>query len=52
MRNWLLILAVSITVSGCVAWERGPPSCDGGDKRAINVRKWSGTLDLACGRAE
>ncbi len=52
MGKWLLILSVLIVVSGCAASDRGPRSCDGGDKRAINAGKWSGTLDLTCGRAE
>ena len=51
MRRWFLIVTISAALSGCAAWERGPPTCDGGDKRPINAGKWSGALSLACGGA-
>lgn len=46
IRIGVLIAALLLAACG----HRGPETCDGGDRRPINLGKWNETLSFECGR--
>ena len=49
MRIGCVIGLIVLMLGGCAYWRDDAPSCDGSDKRPLNVGKWSGSMDFGCG---
>ena len=49
MRIVYAIGLIVLLLGGCASWLNEAPSCDGSDKRPLNVGKWSGSMDFGCG---
>ena len=49
MRIGCVMGLLLLLMGGCASWRDEMPSCDGSDKRPLNVGKWSGTMDFGCG---
>jgi hypothetical protein len=49
MTRRLLSIGVVLLLAACASGSgAGPPSCDGGDKRPVNLGKWNGQMSFGC----
>ena len=49
MRIGFVMGLLLLLLGGCASWRDEIPSCDGWDKRPLNIGRRSGAMDLGCG---